>query len=82
MTVSYTFTPKENPGNPEALRKFYAQAKSNGELTLRKLSKDISEGSTTVSNIDVLAVYNNLTKMLRRYLSNGEIVRFGSFQVI
>jgi hypothetical protein len=41
MAVSSTLIPKGNPGNPEALRKFYAQTKSNGELTLRKLSKEI-----------------------------------------
>jgi predicted histone-like DNA-binding protein len=79
MAVSYVITPKGNPGNLEAPKKFYAQAKSNGELTLRKLSKEIAEGSTTVSDTDVLAVLNDLTKVLRRHLSNGEIVRFGDF---
>jgi predicted histone-like DNA-binding protein len=43
------------------------------------LSKEIAEGSTTVSDSDVLAVLNDLTKVLRRHLSNGEIVRFGDF---
>jgi predicted histone-like DNA-binding protein len=79
MAVSYVLTPKGNPGNPEAPKKFYAQAKSSGELTLRKLSKEIAESSTTVSDTDVLAVLNDLTKVLRRHLSNGEIVRFGDF---
>jgi predicted histone-like DNA-binding protein len=79
MAVSYVITPKGNPGNPEAPKKFYAQAKSCGELTLRKLSKEIAEGSTTVSDTDVLAVLNDLTKILHRHLSNGEIVRFGDF---
>jgi hypothetical protein len=68
MAVSYVLTPKGNPGNPEAPKKFYAQAKSSGELTMRKLSKEIAEGSTTVSNTDVLAVLNDLTKVLRRHL--------------
>jgi predicted histone-like DNA-binding protein len=79
MAVSYVLTSKGNPGNPEAPKKFYAQAKSSGELTLRKLSKEITESSTTVSDTDVLAVLNDLTKVLRRHLSNGEIVRFGDF---
>ncbi len=79
MAVSYVLTQKGNPGNPDAPKKFYAQAKASGELTLRKLSKEIAEGSTTVSDTDVLAVLNDLTKILRRHLDNGEIVRFGDF---
>jgi predicted histone-like DNA-binding protein len=79
MAVSYVLVERGNPGNPEAAKKFYAQAKSSGDLTLRKLSKEIAEGSTTVSDTDVLAVLNDLTKVLKRHLDNGEIVRFGDF---
>jgi len=79
MAVTYVLTQKGNPGNPDAPKKFYAQAKASGELTLRKLSKEIAESGTTVSDSDVLAVLNDLTKILRRHLSNGEIVRFGDF---
>jgi predicted histone-like DNA-binding protein len=32
-----------------------------------------------VNDSDVLAVLNDLTKVLKRHLSNGEIVRFGDF---
>ncbi|MDR0348634.1 MAG: HU family DNA-binding protein [Tannerella sp.] len=79
MAVTYVLTQKGNPGKPDAPKKFYAQAKSREEFTFRKLSKEIAEGSTTVSDSDVLAVLNDLTKVLRRHLSNGEIVRFGDF---
>ncbi|MDR0559826.1 MAG: HU family DNA-binding protein [Prevotellaceae bacterium] len=79
MAVSYTLSQKGNPGNPSAPKKFYAQAKASGELTLRKLSREIAESSTTVSDTDVLAVLNDLTKILKRHLENGEIVRFGDF---
>ncbi|MDR2010886.1 MAG: HU family DNA-binding protein [Bacteroidales bacterium] len=79
MAVSYVILEKANPQDREAPKKFYAQAKSRGELTFKKLSKEISEGSTTVSDSDVLAVLNDLTKVLRRHLENGEIVRFGDF---
>ena len=79
MAVTYILSQKGNPGNPEAPKKFYAQAKASGELTFRKLSREIAEGSTTVSDTDVLAVLNDLTKVLRRHLSEGEIVRFGDF---
>ena len=43
------------------------------------MSKEIAEGSTTVSDTDVMAVLNDLTKILKRHLENGEIVRFGDF---
>ncbi|GHT22527.1 hypothetical protein FACS189430_04450 [Bacteroidia bacterium] len=79
MAVNYVLVEHGNPGNPEAPKKLYAQAKSSGELTFRRLSKEIAEGSTTVSDTDVLAVLNDLTKVLRRHLENGEIVRFGDF---
>lgn len=84
MSVKYVLAPKGNPGNPAAPKKYYAQAKSSGEITLKKLSREIGEGSTTVSDSDVLAVLNDLVKFLNRHLDNGEIVRlgdFGSFQI-
>jgi len=79
MAINYVIVPRGNPSNPTAPKKFYGQAKSSGEFTFRKLSKEIAEGSTTVSDTDVLAVLNDLTKVLRRHLDNGEIVRFGDF---
>jgi predicted histone-like DNA-binding protein len=79
MAVKYVLVERGNPAKPEAPKKFYAQAKSSGDLTLKKLSKEISENSTTVGDTDVLAVLNELTKVLRKHLDNGEIVRFGDF---
>jgi len=79
MAVKYSVNERANPLNREDPKKWYATARSTGELTFRKLSKEIAEGSTTVSDTDVLAVLNDLTKILRRHLENGEIVRFGDF---
>ncbi|WP_163716635.1 HU family DNA-binding protein [Mangrovibacterium lignilyticum] len=79
MAVTYVIIPKPNPQDREAAPKFYAQAESRGDLTFRNLGKEIAEGSTTVSDTDVMAVLNDLTKVLKRHLSNGEIVRFGDF---
>ena len=79
MAVTYVLTQKGNPADASAPKKFYAQAKAREEFTFRKLSKEIAEGSTTVSDSDVLAVLNDLTKVLKRHLENGEIVRFGDF---
>jgi predicted histone-like DNA-binding protein len=79
MAITYVLTQKGNPGDPKAPKKFYAHAKSQEEFTLRKLSKEIAEGGSTVSDSDVLAVLKDLTKVLKRHLANGEIVRFGNF---
>ncbi|MDR2824394.1 MAG: HU family DNA-binding protein [Prevotellaceae bacterium] len=79
MAVQYVLIERGNPQNISAPKKFYAQAKSRAELTFRNLSKEIAEGSTTVSDTDVMAVLNDLIKILKRHLSNGEIVRFGDF---
>jgi predicted histone-like DNA-binding protein len=79
MPVNYVIVERGNPSDPSAAKKFYAQAKSSGELTFRNLSKEIADGSTTVSDTDVMAVLNDLIKVLKRHLSNGEIVRLGDF---
>ena len=79
MPVQYSLSEKGNPGNPTAPKKFYANAKSTGEVTFRSLSKEIAGGSTTVSDTDVLAVLNDLSKALAKHLSEGRIVRFGDF---
>jgi hypothetical protein len=47
MVISSIVVPHWNSGNPEVPKKFFAQAKGDGELTLKKLNKDIAEDSTT-----------------------------------
>lgn len=79
MPIPFTVIQKGNPSKPQEPKKFYASAKSSGEVTFRSLSKEISSGSTTVSDTDVLAVLNDLSKVLARHLSEGKIVRFGDF---
>lgn len=79
MAVKYTITEKGNPAKPDEPKKFYATAKADGEVTFRQLSREIAQSSTTVSDTDVLAVLNDLTKILANHLSNGRIVRFGDF---
>lgn len=84
MPVKYTLSLKGNPGKPDAPKKYYAQTKSTGDITLKEISKEIAENSTTVSDTDVLAVLNDLTKALNRHLKAGKIVRFsdfGTFQI-
>ena len=45
MAVNYKLNEKGNPGKPDAPKKLYAQAVSSGEISLKKLSKEKSEGS-------------------------------------
>lgn len=79
MPVKYTTVERGNPAKPGDPKKFYAQAVSSGEVTFRSLAKEISAGSTTVSDTDVIAVLNDLSKALVRHLGEGRIVRFGDF---
>ena len=79
MAIFYVVIERGNLTDPAAPKKWYAQAKNSGKLTLKKLAKAISDGGSTVSDTDVLAVLNDLTKVLRNHLEAGEIVRFGDF---
>ena len=79
MSVTYVLSERGNPQNPSAPKKFYAQAKARKVVTFRELALEIAEGSTTVSDTDVMAVLNDLIKSLRRHLREGEIVRFNNF---
>ena len=79
MAVPYVVVERGNPLNPAAPKKWYAQSKSSGDFSFKKLAKEIAEGSTTVSDTDMLAVLNDLIKVMRRHLDAGEIVRFGDF---
>ncbi|GAX46677.1 HU family DNA-binding protein [Pseudolactococcus reticulitermitis] len=77
MAIHYRLISKNNLQHPEAPPKFYALAKSVGELTLADLADKISNGSTTVSDTDVLAVLNEAAKLVESELVAGNIVRFG-----
>ena len=78
MAVHYSIIQRIKPGDPAAPRKFYALAKSTGEVTLRELAENISDIST-VSSIDTLAVLESLIAVMPRQLLNGKIVRLGDF---
>ena len=63
---------------PTAPKKWYANARSTGEVTLRALGKEITQRST-VNHADTLAVLEALTQVLTEKLADGKIVRFGDF---
>lgn len=83
MPVKYVLVERANPQDRQAPKKFYAQAVSTGDITLKTLKKDISARST-VNPADVVAVIDTFVQMLVQELGQGRIVRlgdFGSFQV-
>lgn len=78
MAVKYTVSERGNPLNPSQPKKWYANAKSTGDTTLRALGKEIAARST-VSPADTQAVLVALTEVLVQNLAEGKIVRLGDF---
>lgn len=78
MAVQYVIVERGKPGDPTTQRKFYAQAKSKGSISLRNLAKRIGDIST-VSTIDTLAVLEALLQVIPQEIANGNIVRLGEF---
>ena len=78
MAIKYTVGEKGNPLKPDQQKKWYANAKSTGEVKLRALGKEIAARST-VSPADTQAVLIALTEVLVEHLADGKIVRFGDF---
>lgn len=78
MAVQYVLSEKGNPIKPEEPKKWYANAKSTGDIMLKSLGKEITQRST-VNYADTLAVLESLTQVLSERLAEGKIVRFGDF---
>ena len=79
MAVKYNVIERKNLLKPTEAPKFYASAKADGEVSFKALAKEIAGAGSTVSDTDVLAVLNDLTKALVKYFAEGKIVRFGDF---
>ena len=85
MAVKYNIVERKNPLKPTEKAKFYAIANSDGEVSFKALAKEIAAAGSTVSDSDMLAVLNDLTKILTKHLAEGKIVRLGdfwSFQIV
>ncbi len=78
MAIKYVLSEKGNPLKPADPKKWYANAKSTGDITLKALGKEITQRST-VNHADTLAVLEALTQVLTERLAEGKIVRFGDF---
>ena len=79
MAIKYNIIERKNILKPSEPAKFYASAKADGEISFKALAKEIAAAGSTVSDSDMLAVLNNLNKLLIKHLSEGKIVRFGDF---
>lgn len=60
MAVKYVVSENINPQDVTAPKKWYAKAKSTGDVSLKELSKEITQRST-VNSADTLAVLDVLT---------------------
>ncbi|MFV0180230.1 DNA-binding protein [Empedobacter falsenii] len=78
MAIKYNVIQKAYPGDPTGPKKFYANSIADGEISLRRLSKEIAQTSS-VSESDVYASLIDLAKMLAKHLADGKIVRLGDF---
>ena len=78
MPINYVLVEKGTPFDPAAPKKYYAQAKSKGETTLRELSEKMSDMSS-LSSADVFAVLEAMLKTIPEELLNGNIVKLGDF---
>jgi predicted histone-like DNA-binding protein len=84
IAVKIVVSEKGNLLKPDEPKKWYASAKSTGEISIKSLGKDITQ-RCTMNHADTLAVLEALTQVLTERLDEGMIVRFGdfgSFQVV
>ncbi len=76
MAVPYSVVERGNPGKPSQPKKFYASARSSGEISIRDLAKEIAEIST-MSLPDVIGVLESVVMLVPRHISQGKIIRLG-----
>lgn len=78
MPISYVVTPRVNPNDLTAPRKYYGIAKSSGEETVRQLANEISK-RTNLSTAEVFATIEAFIDLIPERLAEGKIVRLGDF---
>lgn len=78
MSIKFKAVQKSNPRQPEAPNKYYASAISAGLVDLETLTRRISRRSTTVSDIDIMAVLRALTHEIAYSVEAGETVHLGN----
>ena len=76
MALNYSVALRANPMDKDAAHKAYAKAQTNGELSLKQLSKRVAS-QTTVNRADVVAVLTATVDNLLDALQEGKQVDFG-----
>lgn len=76
MSIIYKVIPRINPRNPQAPKKFYAQAVRGKKLNIKQISKTISE-KTLVNHVDVQAVVLALVDVVMAELQESNAVQLG-----
>ncbi|MGQ1783527.1 MULTISPECIES: HU family DNA-binding protein [unclassified Saccharicrinis] len=77
MSIKIKVVEKGQPGVAGGgIKKFYASATTNGEMTLTKLTKRI-EQTSTVNGADIRAVLYAMVETMQDALEDGQIVRLG-----
>ena len=76
MPLNYSITMLPNPMNKSASPKAYAKAQINGEMSLKTLSKEVSN-KCTVHAADVSAVLIATVETMLTALKEGKQVNFG-----
>ncbi|MDR2286375.1 MAG: HU family DNA-binding protein [Prevotellaceae bacterium] len=78
MAIKYNLVQRSNLQKPDEPKKWYAQSKSDGDVSLKDLGKEITQ-RCTVNYADTLAVLEALNQVLTVNLEGNKIVRFGDF---
>jgi predicted histone-like DNA-binding protein len=78
MPVEFTVAAKANPQDRQAPKKYYAIARSSGEISVRELAQMIAKRST-LSTVDVMATLEALLEVIPERIAEGNIVRLGDF---
>jgi predicted histone-like DNA-binding protein len=76
MSIPYSVVARGNPQNPQVARKYYAQAQSTGQLTLRDIAEQAAEIST-LSPIDMVAAIEALIIIISTALADGNTIVLG-----
>lgn len=76
MSITYKVIQKVNPRQPQAAKKFYAQAVRGKKLNIKQISKKISE-KTLVNHVDVHAVVMALVDEVLAELGESNAVQLG-----
>lgn len=77
-TIIYSLTPKVNPQDLQAPRKYYAIKAPQGEVDVRSLAKRISRESM-LGIVETTAVIEGLLQAVPELLAEGKSVQLGEF---